>query len=109
MYVKKHVHNVQNVNKRKTSHMYTGALCSHLKRHMLIHTGDKQHVCPECDKRFTQAGTLKKHMLIHTGEKQHVCPECDKRFTRAADLKKHMLIHTGEKQHASPKCDKRFA
>ena len=29
---------------------------SHLKDHILIHTGDKQHVCPECDKRFTRAG-----------------------------------------------------
>ena len=80
-----------------------------VKQHMLIHTGEKQHACPDCDKRFTQAGHLKGHMLIHTEEKQHACPDCDKRFTRAGGLKQHMLIHTGEKQHACPDCDKRFA
>ena len=63
---------------------------------MLIHTGEKQHVCPECDKRFTRADNLKRHMLIHTGENQNVCPECDKRFTQASHLKDHMLIHTGD-------------
>ena len=77
-------------------------LTSQLDRHML-----HQHVCPECDKRFTRAYHLKTHMLIHTG-KQHLCPECSKRFALASSLKRHMLIHTGEKQHACPVCDKRF-
>ena len=80
-----------------------------LKRHMLTHTGERQHACPDCDKRFTQSGNLQQCMLIHTGEKQHACPECSKRFTLAGNLKKHMLTHTGEKQHACPDCDKRFS
>ena len=57
---------------------------------------------------FIQAGDLKRHKFTHTEEKQHVCPECDKRFVRASYIKQHMLIHTGEKQHACPDCDKRF-
>ena len=49
--------------------------------HMLIHTGDKHHVCSECDKRFARTGDLKRHMLIHAGDKQQVWPACDQRFT----------------------------
>ena len=77
---------------------------------MLIHTGEKQHVCPECDQRFTQAVLLSRdHMLIHTGDKQHVCPECDKRFRRCCYISRdHMLIHTGDKHHVCPECDKWF-
>ena len=77
--------------------------------HMLTHTGGKQHACPDCDKRFTYVSHLKDHMFMHTGEKQHVCPECDKRFARAGDLKRHMLIHTGDNKQVCPECDKRFA
>ena len=53
----------------------------------------RQHVCQECDKRFTRAGDLKKHMLIHTGDNKYVCPECDKRFAQAGHLKRHKLTH----------------
>ena len=59
-------------------------------------------------KRFALAGDLKRHMLINTGEKEHVCPECDKRFTCACDLKDHMLIHIRDKHHVCAECDKRF-
>ena len=50
-------------------------LTSQLDRHVL-----HQHLCPECDKMFAQAGILTIHMLTHTGENQHACPDCDKRF-----------------------------
>ena len=61
---------------------------------MLIHTGEKQHLCPECSKRFARAGDLKTHMLIHTGGKQHLCPVCGKSFAVAYGLNVHMLTHT---------------
>ena len=38
-----------------------------------MHTGDKQHTCAECDKRFARGSALKRHTLTHAGEKQHVC------------------------------------
>ena len=55
------------------------------------------HACAKCNKTFLQAGNLKKHLLIHSGEKPHKCNECNKLFTQAGDLRMHILTHSGEK------------
>ena len=47
------------------------------------------HKCTICDKQFTQAPKLKRHMLIHTGDKTHKCDICGKTFTQARSLKQH--------------------
>lgn len=36
-------------------------------------------------------------MTIHTGEKPHQCPYCDKSFRKSDVLVKHKRTHTGEK------------
>ena len=72
----------------------------------------KQHVCPECDKRFARAGYSqgsqvnsyrRKNMYVKTGTKNmhklHACPECGKRFARDSYIKQHLLIHTGVKNN----------
>jgi uncharacterized Zn-finger protein len=82
---------------------------SHLKRHMLVHTGEKTHTCNLCDKAFAQPDTLKQHMLVHTGEKPHTCYQCNKSFAEPGNLKQHMFVHTGEKPHICELCDKAFA
>ena len=53
-------------------------------------------LCLKIIKAFTEAGHLKRHKLVHTGKKSHVCDVCDKAFAQAGNLKKHKLIHTGE-------------
>lgn len=63
-----------------------------LKRHMMIHTGEKSHSCPFCEKSFSLEYNLNTHKRIHTGEKPYKCQitGCEKSFTQSGNLKTHM-------------------
>jgi len=62
---------------------------------------DRNHVCPICQKTFTQSGNLKRHInIIHSPDRQaktpkrFSCPICNKTFTRKYDMQKHVeTIH----------------
>jgi len=75
-----------------------GGTYVNLYNHMLVHSDNNyKHICSVCKKAFRVAGTLRKHMLVHTGERPYTCNDCGGRFRTGTHLKKHMVVHIKEK------------
>uniref|UniRef100_A0A8D2LRN2 Uncharacterized protein n=1 Tax=Varanus komodoensis TaxID=61221 RepID=A0A8D2LRN2_VARKO len=56
----------------------------------------KPHKCSHCGKHFSERMGLKRHLIIHTGEKPFQCTMCGKSFRENKGLKKHRASHTEE-------------
>ncbi|NXI22963.1 ZN740 protein, partial [Sterrhoptilus dennistouni] len=67
----------------------------HLKRHILIHTGNKPFECDMCDMRFIQKYHLERHKRVHSGEKPYQCERCMQSFSRTDRLLRHKRMCQG--------------
>lgn len=55
----------------------------------------RKYVCPFCEKRFGWSTDLKRHVILHTGERPFKCKWCPITFTRKFLLQNHMKkIHS---------------
>ncbi|XP_022518024.2 zinc finger protein 770 [Astyanax mexicanus] len=53
----------------------------------------KSYQCAVCFKSFEAPSKLKRHYLIHTGQRPYQCTMCNKAYTQSAHLKTHMFSH----------------
>ena len=55
--------------------------------------------CTQCDKGFSNRGSLWVHVKQHEVDKPYACSECHKTFSHSSHLSVHKRLHTGEKPY----------
>lgn len=63
-----------------------------LKDHVLIFhsTG---YMCRYCGRNFCRKALLKRHMTVHSGQKDYTCPDCDYATSHKSNLERHKKVH----------------
>ena len=79
-----------------------------LRRHLLVHTGEKHFQCDVCGKSFNDLGNMYKHRRRHSAEGLHQCVVCGKKWENMYEFRRHMLTHTGKTFYYCDVCGREF-
>ena len=72
-------------------------------------TPDEKSNCQDCDKTFSQKGSLQAHKIKHTAGGGRVqCEVCEKMFASKGTLLTHQQTHTGKKKYACNLCEESY-
>jgi uncharacterized Zn-finger protein len=63
-----------------------------LAKHLHIHDPPR-YKCAQCEKMFYDRTKLRRHQIVHSGEKRYECGICGTKFTLEQNLRVHMRIH----------------
>ncbi|KAJ2635073.1 hypothetical protein GGF40_003825 [Coemansia sp. RSA 1286] len=65
----------------------------------LFAAGDpsKPFMCSICESRFGRLEHVRRHHLVHTGQRKYECPTCNKTFARKDNMVQHMRAHERKK------------
>ncbi|XP_066998561.2 zinc finger protein OZF [Anabrus simplex] len=82
---------------------------THVKHHVLTHTGVRSEFCKQCGKGFRDKNGLSRHMRRHTGERPFLCEKCGKGFSAPRVLNKHVCIETRVRRYSCDQCGDSFS
>ncbi|XP_030239153.1 myeloid zinc finger 1 isoform X1 [Drosophila navojoa] len=78
------------------------------KRPARVTRNRRTYPCPLCQRPFGTRHNLKRHYMIHTGEKPFSCSKCRKPFRECSTLKKHMVTHMRDRWYKCLRCPAKY-
>ena len=76
------------IKRQKTSDKTLGSI---QERDFFTKLGRNSFKCNVCEKKFKGGHSIKRHMLVHTGDKPYSCPCCPHKNSRIDKLREHMM------------------